>query len=218
MSVRDAVRRVAALAVPIVVPLGMSAVFRETTRRFGERRGIQAGFAVYWATCWGAAFAIGGPRGITAAFRPATPALPGRGILAAALLAVPPVGAVATELLPQVRQAGPRALATSIGLAITNALAEEALWRALPVVMFPRQRILGWLWPAAGFAAWHLAPLRASGAAAGRQAALLVGAGLIGTGSGWVAHRTGSVAAGVIPHIVTDACGVRSARRTWLGG
>lgn len=218
MTVRDAVRRAAAVSVPIVVPLAMSAVFRETTRRFGERRGTQAGFAVYWATCWGAALAIGGPRRIAAAFRPAAPALPGRGILAAALLAIPPAGAIATELLPHVRRAGPRALATSLGLAITNALAEEALWRAVPVVVFPRQRIRGWLWPATGFAAWHLAPLRASGAAPRRQVALLLGAGLIGTGSGWVALRTGSVAAGVIPHIVTDACGVRSARRTWLGG
>ncbi len=218
MSVREAVRRTAALTVPILVPLWMSAVFRGTTRRFGERRGTQAGFAVYWATCWGAALAIGGPRHIAEAFRSATPVLPKPGILAAALLSVPAAGAIATELLPHVRQAGPRALVASTGLAITNALAEEALWRAVPVLVFPERRFLGWLWPAAGFAAWHLAPLKAAGAAPRRQAAVLLGAGLIGTGYGWVAQRTGSVAAGVVPHIVTDACGVRSARRTWLSG
>jgi membrane protease YdiL (CAAX protease family) len=213
-----AVRRAAAFAVPLVVPLGMSAVFRATTRRFGERRGAQAGFGIYWATCWALSLGIAGPRRITAAFRSASPALPGRGVLAVVLLAIPPAGAVATELLPHVRQAGWRALATSTGLAITNALAEEALWRGVPVAVFPNRPVSGWLWPAAGFAAWHLAPLRAAGAAPGRQAALLLGAGLIGTGTGWVALRTRSVAAGVIPHILTDACGVRSARRTWLGG
>ena len=211
-------QRAAATAVPAVVPPAMWGVFRATTRRFGRRRGTQAGFAAYWATCWAVAGAIAGPDRLTAAFRAADRPLTERPVLGGALLALPPIGAVITELLPNVRRAGPAALGVSMGLAVTNAVAEETLWRALPVSVFPGETVRGWLWPAAGFAAWHLAPLTAAGVPRGRRAGVLLGATLIGLGYGWVAHRTGSVAAVVGPHVATDACGVRSARDTWLGG
>lgn len=209
-------RRAAAAAVPAVMPPAMWAVFRATTRRFGSRRGTQAGFAVYWASCWVLAGAIAGPRRVTAAFRPAGSLLRNHRIATTVILGVPPVGAVLTELLPNLRRAGPAALAASVALAVTNAAAEEALWRAVPITVFPDERGRGWLWPAAGFAAWHLVPLAAAEVSSERRAGVLFGATLIGAGYGWIAHRTGSVAAVVGPHVITDACGVRAARRTWL--
>jgi hypothetical protein len=44
------------------MPVAMEAVFQVTTRRYGPRRGYQAGFAIYWASCWAAAAALVGPR------------------------------------------------------------------------------------------------------------------------------------------------------------
>jgi len=37
---------------PAMMPLAMKAVFAASTRRFGAERGYQAGFAIYWGTCW----------------------------------------------------------------------------------------------------------------------------------------------------------------------
>ena len=46
-------RRTAATILPAARPALMLPVFRYTVRRFVERRGYQAGLAVYWALCWG---------------------------------------------------------------------------------------------------------------------------------------------------------------------
>jgi len=105
----------------------------------------------------------------------------------------------------------------AIFVGTTNALAEEAFWRALPVAVFPGDKVRGWLWPAAWFPAWRLVPLTAAGAGRRSAAALLTGAALIGAGYGWVAVTTGSVAPVLGPHAVTDASGVRAAKELWLG-
>ena len=209
-------RRAVATVVPAIMPAAMRSVFSATVSTFGRRRGYQAGFAVYWASCWAAAAAITGPRGLARTFRPGQ-SLPPPRALSVAVLAFPAVGAVLTELLPNVRRAGPAAIAASVGIGLTNALAEEAFWRALPVTLFPEDPVRGWLWPAAGFTAWHLVPLHAAGTDASRAARLIFGAGLIGLGYGWVAFKTQSVASTIGPHAITDASGVGVARTMWLG-
>ena len=80
-----------------------------------------------------------------------------RPVSAVALFAAP-VGAFATEFLPHARATGPKAIAFVAWLGTTNALAEEALWRGVPIDTFPDEPFRGWLWPADG-AAWHPAPV-----------------------------------------------------------
>ena len=117
-------------------------------------------------------------------------------------------------MVPHARAAGPAAVATGIG--ITNALAEETLWRGVPAETFPDELLRGWLWPAVGFTAWHLVPLSTRKTTAPRRASLLLGAAAIGLGYGWIAQRTQSLAAVTPAHAVTDSCGVRPARTIWL--
>lgn len=211
-------RRTAATIAPVALPGFMHVVFRSAIGRFGPRRGYQAGFAAYWTTCWAAAAAIAGPRRIAGTFRTSRRPLPAPRALARAALALPPIGAVTTELLPHARAAGPAAIGTSIFVGTTNALAEEAFWRALPVTLFPDDAVRGWLWPAACFTAWHLVPLTAAGSGRRRAAAVLTGAALIGAGYGWIAWQTRSVIPTLGPHVVTDASGVRTASRLWSRG
>lgn len=210
-------RRAAATTAPIALPGVMHLVFRATIRRFGQRRGYQAGFAVYWATCWAAATAIAGRRPLAEMFRAARRPLPTPRLLAYAALAGPPVGAVTTELLPYARRLGSAAIGTSIFVGTTNALAEEAFWRALPVTVFPEDTVRGWLWPAAWFTAWHLVPLSAAGAGRRRAAEVLTGAAVIGAGYGWIVANTGSVTRVLVPHVITDASGIRTVNRFWSG-
>lgn len=195
----------------------MHLVFEAAVRRFGRRRGYQAGFAAYWATCWAAAIAVAGPRRLAETFGAPHGPLPTPRSLAYAALAAPPAGALITEFLPYARRAGPAAIGMAIFVGTTNALAEEALWRALPVATFPGDKVRGWLWPAAWFTAWHLVPLAAAGAGGRRTGAVVTGAGLIGAGYGWIALKTGSVSPLLAPHAVTDASGVRMAARFWCG-
>jgi membrane protease YdiL (CAAX protease family) len=209
---------VATAAVPILLPAAMHQVFRATHRRFGPRRGQQAGFAIYWATCWATAAALAGPRRLVGLWHHPDPLPPAPKSLAWAVLTVPPAGAIATQWIPHARTAGPRAVAVAAGVGVTNAIAEEALWRGAPVIVFPNDPVLGWLWPAVGFTLWHLVPLAASSASRGRKLQTLFGAALIGFGDGWLVWRTRSLVATSVAHAVTDACGVEPVRRIWLSG
>jgi membrane protease YdiL (CAAX protease family) len=136
--------------------------------------------------------------------------------LAVAAVAVPPLGAVATELAPQLRLTTSRALATAVAVGITNAVAEDLLWKGMPMALFPDDPVRGWIVPAAGFTAWHLAPLSVRSHPRGRYP-ILIGAAIIGAGSGWVAWSTGSLRAATTTHAITDSCGVRAARTVWIG-
>ncbi|MDQ0733039.1 CPBP family intramembrane glutamic endopeptidase [Arthrobacter sp. B1I2] len=207
-------RRAAAAVMPAVVPALMVPVFRYTVRRFGKRRGYQAGFGAYWALCWGLALAVAGRRRLVDLWRVPGPAPQGRLVMWSILL-VPPAGAIATELIPNARKAGPTAALAAVGIGLTNALAEEALWRGVPLAVFPGRKILGWLWPSLGFTAWHLVPLAVRPHPRGRWPVLL-GAGLIGVGYGWAAQRSGSLLYVSLAHAATDSCGVRAARNAWL--
>jgi membrane protease YdiL (CAAX protease family) len=209
-------RRGLAAVAPLAMPVAMRAVFGATSRRFGAERGYQAGFAVYWAACWTLAGVVVGPRRLRELWQVPDPSLPAPRPLAAAVFVVPPLGALATEWLPNARTAGTAAVAVAAGVGVTNALAEEAFWRGVPAASFPGERLRGWLVPAVAFTAWHLVPLSARPTTAGRRAALLGGAAAIGLGNGWVAQRTGSLALVSAAHAVTDSCGVRTARTTWL--
>jgi membrane protease YdiL (CAAX protease family) len=199
------------------MPVAMRSVFSATTTRFGERRGYQAGFAIYWAICWASAAATVGPRRLIAAFQRTAHPVPAPVALSVAVLAFPAVGAVLTQFLPNVRRAGTTASVTAIGVGVTNALAEEVFWRAMPVALFPDDPVRGWLWPAVGFTAWHMVPLRSAHTDPGRIAMLLFGAGFIGLGYGWVVFKSHSVVAALGPHTIIDASGVRMAKTMWLG-
>jgi membrane protease YdiL (CAAX protease family) len=111
--------------------------------------------------------------------------------------------------------ADPAVLATAAGVAVVNAAGEELLWRGLFVTAFPQRPVWGWLWPAARFTVWHLAPQAVLPSRRGRPA-FLVASALIGTGLGWVAWRTRSLRSTLPSHVATDDAGLRVARY-WLG-
>lgn len=202
-------------AVPVVVPVGMRALFPVLARRLGPRRGHLTGFAAYWAACYLLPLGLLGRDRVRALLRQPAGPLPSPRWLTVAALLVPPLGAAGTELAPQLRNADPAVLATAAGVAVVNAAGEELLWRGLFVAAFPDDPVCGWLWPAVGFTAWHLAPQAVLPSRRGKLA-FLASSALVGTGLGWVAWRTRSLRWTLPPHVATDASGLRVAR-FWLG-
>jgi hypothetical protein len=207
--------RATVAVVPVVVPVGLRALFGVLARRLGPRRGHLTGFAVYWAACYLLPLGLLGPHRVRALLRHPAGRLPHPRSLAVAALLVPPLGAAGTELAPQLRSADLAVLATAAGAAVVNATGEELLWRGLFVAAFPEDPVWGWLWPAVGFTAWHLAPQAVLPARRGK-AAFVAASALIGTGLGWVAWRTRSLRWTLPSHVATDAAGLRVAR-FWLG-
>jgi membrane protease YdiL (CAAX protease family) len=192
----------------MTVPLSMTAVFTLLRRRLSPRAAYTTGFLVYWAG-WCAAFPLWviGPHGVVRALRS------GRrpGPVDVALLAVPVVGAVGAELLPHRRLVDRRVATVMIGTAAVNAVGEELLWRGTFLDQFRGDVVLGGLWPLAGFTAWHLAPQLILPSSRGRSEFLL-GAAVVGAASTAAAWRTGGLRYVLLPHFLTDACGVGAAR------
>jgi len=210
---RAAQRRAAlTLAAPIAAPLTMTAIFAALARRLSPRRAYAAGFTVYWAGwCFAFPLWVLGPRGVVREVRTGRRPTP----VEVALLAFPVAGAVGTALLPHRRQVDRRVAAVLLGTAAINAVGEELLWRGTFLDQFGDDVVRGALWPLAGFTLWHLAPQLVYPSPRGR-AAFLLGAAVVGSASTTVAWRTRGLRAVLLPHALTDACGVQAAR-FWLG-
>jgi membrane protease YdiL (CAAX protease family) len=201
------------------MPLAMRGVFRATTRRYGPERGYQAGFAVYWASCWLMAGLVAGPRRLFEVWQAPEQRLPAPRGLGAVALVAPPLGGLATQWLPEARASGPVVIAVAASIGTTNALAEEMFWRGVPVAAFAADDVWrGWLWPALGFTTWHLVPLASHPSSPRRRAELQTGAALIGLSYGWIAFRTRSLALVAPAHALTDSSGLSAVRSTWLTG
>jgi membrane protease YdiL (CAAX protease family) len=206
-----------AAALPVVTPLVMKVVFARLHSRYGKVRGYRRAMLTYWLLCATVPLAVAGPRRLASLLTEPGRPMPEPRWLAVAGLAVAPAGALAVELRPQLRNADRRSLATAVIVGVTNAVAEELLWRGLPVAMFPDDPIRGWVGPAIGFTAWHLAPLSVAPHPRGKLP-ILAGAAMIGAAAGWVAWSTRSLRSVLVPHAITDSCGVRAARTIWMAG
>jgi membrane protease YdiL (CAAX protease family) len=129
----------------------------------------------------------------------------------AALLLWPPMGAIATRLAPEIRDADRTMLATSAAVGVVNATLEEALWRGVYITYWPDDPWLGVVWPALGFGAWHAAPQVIHRSPMGTTR-YVIAATALGLSWGWTAWRSRSVRAVLASHAVTDASGVGNAR------
>jgi membrane protease YdiL (CAAX protease family) len=198
-------RVVATLATPIAIDVAMPVVFRGLAGRLGPRRGYLAGFAVYWTACFMIPAAILGPRRAVSLLADARP--PTRA--EAVVLALPPVGGLASETLPALRagvRVDPPLLGTAVAFAVTNGLAEELLWRGLFLAVFPDSRLLGLAYPAVGFGLWHLAPGQVHPAP--RPGAFVAAASVLGLVNGWAVRRLGGIRATTASHVLADMTGL----------
>jgi hypothetical protein len=202
-------RRLVAIALPVAMPIAMTAVFTVSRDRFGDHLGYVAGFGVYWGACAALAVGLLGRRNVRTLFRDRRPRLPKPTALGVALLVWPVAGAVATVAIPSLRTATPVMVVTAAGVALVNAAVEELLWRGVYITFWPRSAWLGWIWPAIGFGAWHMAPQVIHPSPMG-PLAYSVAATVLGLSWGYVAWRTGSLRWTSVSHVFTDASGIRN--------
>jgi uncharacterized protein len=202
-------RRALALGLPVVVPAAMYLLFGWTAELFGTGLGYFAGFVAYWLVCGLLPVALLGPRktaGLFAASRERLGRPAWRGVVCLGLPIVFAYGYAFPGVLPT---ATPLVVATSAALAAVNGALEELLWRGLFVRAFPQSWLLGWVYPAIGFALWHFAPLRVmpnrNPGGAWSFVAFSFAVGLL---FGWVAWRSGSIRWTTIAHVFLDFSGL----------
>jgi membrane protease YdiL (CAAX protease family) len=207
-------RKTAVALTPVLVGATMYPTFQFFARQAGLVDGYFLGFLLYW-TVWCAVFPLWvlGTRRAAAAFT-----------ARARPFGRPAWAGISAVFLPWVLGYGyafPRALpyatisvvVLSAAISIVNAVLEELLWRAVFVETFGESIVLGWLYPAAGFACWHAAPLSIiPNSAPGGTASFLAASAALGLSWGWLARNTKSVRWTVVSHVLFDFSGLGGRR------
>lgn len=192
------------LLVPALVG-AMVALFAGAVDALGVRWGLLAGFVGYWSICgaliWG--LLDGEMIGrLVRGFEPISDALR---YVCWMIVWIPAAGVFVSVFLEYAGRSGPWLLGLAALFAAINAPLEEGLWRGVFVAYFPDSWFWGWIYPAVGFGAWHLAIYWSAGNPIHGGAAALVG-GAFGMGVlwGWVAWRMGSIAPTTLAHFAAN--------------
>ena len=88
----------------------------------------------------------------------------------------------------------------AIPVATLNGLCEELLWRGLFVRAFPDNVWLAIIFPALGFALWHLVPLQVFSTE--NKTTFVLSTFFLGLAYGFIAYRTGSAKWTAISHSI----------------
>jgi membrane protease YdiL (CAAX protease family) len=204
-------RRLAALALPLVIPPSMVATFWLARVLLGDWPGYLVAFLLYWGGwCLAVPLALLGKERVRALFADRRPRLGRAGWLGATLLLLPPLGAIGYRFIPEIGSATPAMLGTIAAVVAVNAPLEELLWRGVFVTFWPRSLALGYVYPAAGFALWHFAP-QVIHPGKLHPAVFVASSLVLGLCWGWVAWRTGSLRWTTVSHFFTDGSGLRNA-------
>lgn len=185
------------LAIPVLLILTTALVFRYASLTFGKEEGYLLGFGFYWCFwCLFIPWLLMG-KGFASLLTDRIPLFSQPNWLAALLWAI--VTLVTLVMYGKSFVKASLALVLlAIPLATLNGFCEEILWRGMFVQAFPGNPWLGILYPAVGFALWHLAPQ--SVFLAENKSAFIFSTFFLGLAYGFIAYSTGSAKWTAISH------------------
>ncbi len=208
----------ALLGLPIALLISMLLAFFWLARILGSKWGYLAAFILYWLV-WGLILPLGVLRreGLRNLFHVTASPLGQPALLGFVLLAIPPLLAGMTAFRVNGAKADLSIFLVSFLLALVNGILEEVLWRGTYITVFPDRLVLGYIYPALGFAFWHLAPqIVHPSSMPGGILSFIIGALFLGLCWGWVAWRSNSILLTTISHVLTDFLGLGAL--VYLGG
>jgi membrane protease YdiL (CAAX protease family) len=203
-------REIALLGAPPALLATTLLSYNVLVAAFGLKLGYFLGFHFYWIF-WCLIFPLWvlGLQGLRRLFRDARPRFGRPAWLRLAFLLLPLIVGYGYEFPLVLPHATPGIVLASAAIALVNATAEEVLWRGTYAAVFPGRAILGYLYPAVGFALWHLAPQSVFASTAPGGAALFVLVSLLfGLTWSWVAWRTGSIRWTTLSHVLLHFSGL----------
>ena len=188
------------LALPFILIPSTVFVFTLLAKRLGKEQGYLLGFIFYWTIwCLIVPLVYLGKDGFLSLFMDKTPLLSGPNWLAAVLWVV--ITLVSLVMYGKNFVQAPLALIlVAIPVATINGLCEELLWRGLYVRIFPDNFWLAVIFPAIGFAIWHLVPLQVF--STGSKTTFVLSTCFLGLAYGFIAYQTGSAKWTAISHSI----------------
>ena len=186
----------------LVLPFGLifstTIVFTFLSKRLGKDASYLLGFIFYWIIwCVVVPLLYLGKDGFLSLFVDETPLLSRPNWLAAVLWAF--ITLVSLIMYGKSFIQAPLTLILiAIPMATINGVCEELLWRGLYVRAFPDNFWLAILFPAIGFALWHLVPLQIF--SDGNKFQFILSTFFLGLAYGFIAYKTGSAKWTAISH------------------
>ncbi|MCS6939070.1 MAG: CPBP family intramembrane glutamic endopeptidase [Roseiflexaceae bacterium] len=174
------------LPIPLIVSVAF--VFSTAAYWLGDAPGYLIGFGFYWLWCLSAPLFLWGRRGLHYVLAAEDPLFRRKNWLLITLLSLTIAGAVWMYFIPGLALVSFGVLLFS-PIAIINGTAEEILWRGVYVKAFGHNVVLGCVYPAIGFALFHLAPTLVF-PAEGETFPFIMSTFALGLVYGWVAYRT----------------------------
>ena len=192
------IRQFALLALPFILIPSAAFVFSTLTQRLGKEQGYLLGFLFYWTIwCLIVPLVYLGKDGFLSLFVDKTPLLSGPNWLAAVLFIFITLVTLAMYGKGFIRAPWTLIL-VAIPAATINGICEELLWRGLYVRAFPDNFWLAIIFPAIGFALWHLAPRQIF--SDGSKYSFVLSTFFLGLAYGFIAYKTGSAKWTVVSH------------------
>ena len=188
------------LAIPLLLIFTTALVFRYASTAFGKEKGYLVGFGFYWLFwCVLIPCLLVGKLDLTGLLTDRL-SLFNLQNWPAALLWILITAVTLFMYGKSFVKASLTLFLLAIPLAVVNGFCEEMLWRGVYVQTFTNNFWLGVLYPAVGFALWHLVPQ--SVFPAENKLAFIISTLFLGVAYGFIAYRTGSALWTAISHSV----------------
>jgi len=182
----DKKRKFAIILSPVLT-LVMFGVYQGFAKIFGNNLGWYAGFAVYWPIfCVLIPLLLVGPNQISKRYR-----LIKINPLYLAVFLFPVFMTLIGGFFMTTSERDLIGLIIWIGMSVGNGVFEEILWRGVYPILFPNNKLFGFVWPAIWFSIWHFAPGSLSQNFS--PIVLVSGALMLGGFLGWGAFKTKSL-------------------------
>jgi membrane protease YdiL (CAAX protease family) len=190
------------LILPFLLSPSTILVFVPISRRLNPELGYVLGFLFYWIVwCILVPLFILKIEGIVSLFREESPLFQKSNWMPAVLLVI--VIVITIIMYPPIRllTTPVNLLVVMIPVAMVNGICEELLWRGMYVKYFPNNMFLGIVFPALGFACWHVSPQLVFPAKSGILP-FVVSTFFLGISYGWISYRTKSIKWNSISHCI----------------
>ena len=193
-------QKVVLLLLPILLLLSTAGVFVSLSKWAGAERGYIGGFIFYWLVwCFLVPLFILKRAGILSLFKEENPLFSKSNWLAAGLLVLIMVITVIMYPPTSLIDADAKLLMIAFPVAFINGIGEELLWRGLYIRAFPHNAMLSVIFPALGFAFWHISPQLIFPAEPGIWP-FVASTFFLGLCYGWISYKTKSIKWNALSH------------------
>lgn len=180
------------LLLPLVLIATTALVFYVSSRFLGSNLGYIIGFSFYYIFwCYGATFASMGKKGFISLFKEVNPLFRKKNWYLIIIFLMIVLGTVIMYLIPSINEATLNLVLLAIPISLVHGIGEEALWRGLYIKTFPKNIILGIIYPSIAFALWHFSPQIVFPAA--NLFAFVASTLFLGFSYALIAYKTGSI-------------------------